>query len=236
MWRAICWLACLTVLQVDPAFAGPWSRDEGGVFAAMSFERDRQGDGYDSLYAEYGLPDRKTVGLEIGHASQGEISALVWFQKSMDDPEGATRLSVSMGAGALRRDGELLPIGTVGVAYGRGFQRFGGGWLAVEARLKAVGEMTTVAHQDGTAKVETDYLTPEFSAKLDTTVGFNLRPTTALVNQLLLEARQDEDVSAKLAFSVVQEVAGPAKLQVGVIAPVAGSGEPALKIGTWVEF
>ena len=40
----------------------------------------------------------------------------------------------------------------------------------------------------------------------------------------------------KMQFLVVRDLTGPAKIELGVIMPLAGEGEPALKIGTWIQF
>ena len=57
-----------------------------------------------------------------------------------------------------------------------------------------------------------------------------------LVNQLRLEERDDTGFSSKLVVSVVGDLLGPAKLELGVIGPLSGQGEQAIKIGTWFEF
>ena len=57
-----------------------------------------------------------------------------------------------------------------------------------------------------------------------------------MVNQLRLEARKGTDFSATLASSVVYDLTGPARLEVGLVAPLAGPSEPAIRIGTWLEF
>ena len=57
-----------------------------------------------------------------------------------------------------------------------------------------------------------------------------------LVNQLRLEERDDTGFSSKLVVSVVGDLLGPAKLELGGIGPLSGQGEQAIKIGTWFEF
>ena len=41
---------------------------------------------------------------------------------------------------------------------------------------------------------------------------------------------------AQVVVSVVGDLLGPAKLELGVIGPLSGQGEQAIKIGTWFEF
>lgn len=85
-------LVSLFLLAALPgvAQAGPWPREPGGVFTSLSAERDRNGNLYSGLYAEYGLNPRNTVGVEIGRASVGETTGLIWLQRALDAGEGRT--------------------------------------------------------------------------------------------------------------------------------------------------
>lgn len=231
----ICCLALVLAIQADAVAAGPWARETGKTFVSLSVEQDREDDRYTSLYAEYGLSPRHTIGLELGHASQGETSAFLWFQRVLDNGRGPNRVSVATGIGAIERDGQTLPMGQISAHWGRGFERFlGGGWMTVDTRVKVAGEMKAEWRSSGGASVS--YLTPETSVKTDLTLGLKPGAATMLITQLRLEQRKDSGFSAKLAGSVVQDIAGPAKIELGVIAPLSGDGEPALKIGSWLEF
>ena len=231
------WVSCLLLLQAGAALAGPWPRQEKTVFLSISTEHDRDGNSYTGLYGEYGLSARSTLGLELGRASAGEVSALLWLQRALDDGTGANRWTVSSGVGVIERDGELVPLGQVGVAWGRGLDRLpGGGWISVEARLKVTAETESVILRQGMTVVEYGYLTPEYTAKADVTLGWNATPKMMLINQLRLEDRKDMAFSAKLGASIVRDIGGPVKLELGVIAPVAGEGEYALRAGTWFAF
>ena len=96
-----------------PAQAGPWPRDAGRSFIALTGEHDRASNSHAGFYAEYGLARRRTLGLEISHTDVGETSAMVWFQKPLDGGEGPNKLSYSMGIGATRREGQLTPMSQV---------------------------------------------------------------------------------------------------------------------------
>lgn len=223
--------------MTGPAQAGPWPREPGQAFIALTGERDREGNSFTGFYAEYGLARRRTLGLEISHTDVGETTAMAWYQKSLDGGHGPNRLSYAMGFGAIRRDGQLLPLSQAALMWGRGFSGlWDGGWLTAEARVKVAGKTEEVRVRQGMTQVEYAYLTPEIVTKLDLTVGLRPSPAWALVNQLRLEARKDSDFSARLASSAVYDLAGPARLEIGIVAPLAGPSEPALKIGTWLEF
>ncbi|MDQ1900172.1 hypothetical protein RAH32_06920 [Paracoccus sp. WLY502] len=217
--------------------AGPWPREAGHFFISLSGERDDGGNSYMGLYTEYGLSRRRTVGLEVSHTNVGETSAMLWYQKSLDSGEGPNRLSYAMGVGAIRRDGELLPLSQAALMWGRGFSGpWDGGWLSAEARVKVAGKTEEVTGRQGLSSIQYAYLTPEIVSKLDLTIGLRPTPFWAVVNQLRLEARKDTDFSAKLATSVVYDLTGPARLEIGLVAPLAGPSEPAVRIGTWLEF
>lgn len=225
------------VLGGSAAGAGPWPREPGHHFLSFSHERDREGNSYSGLYGEYGFRPRTTLGYELGHTNVGETTALLWIQRALDDGEGPNRFAVSAGVGGVRTDQGWLGIGQVGASWGRGFEGlWGGGWMTAEARIRIAGSVDAVAAGLGLGDAASAYLTPETSAKLDMTLGFRPAERLMVVNQLRLEQRPDADFSAKLALSVIGDVGGPAKIELGVIQPLTGPGEPALKLGSWVEF
>lgn len=242
--RIFCCLALM--LLAGTAAAGPWPREQGGVFLSFSEERDHEGNSYTGLYGEYGLNARDTLGFELGHSNAGETSAMLWWQRALDRGEGPNRFTVSTGIGALQRDAEVVPLAQMGASWGRGLDSVpmlnrlpGGGWLAVDARLKIAAKMkgqAQLADLAGQNPGFLDYLTPETTAKLDVTFGWHARSSMMLINQLRMEHRDDTGFSGKLATSVVHDIAGPAKGELGLVVPLWGDGEAALKYGLWVAF
>ena len=241
---------CLTLLLILPAFmaqAGPWSRAKGEIFLSLSAERDRDGNSYTGLYGEYGLRPRQTLVFELGHSNAGETSAMIWWQHALDRGEGPNRFAVSTGGGVLERDGKLVSLAQLGAAWGRGFDSLpwlrdvpGGGWLAVDARIKLADsneeQPDRTPDANGRWSSRQVYLTPKTTVKADVTLGWNATSSLMVINQLRLEDRDDTGFSAKLATSVVRDVIGPAKIELGVVMSLAGEGEHALKIGTWLRF
>ena len=228
----LAWLLAATVAQ-----AGPWPRDARHSFLALTKEHDRAGNSYAGFYAEYGLAHRRTLGLEISHTDVGETSAMVWYQKSLDGGQGPNKLAYSTGFGVIRRDGHFLPSGQITLMWGRGFSNlWNGGWLTAEVRLKVAGDTEKVTVQEGLTRVKYAYLTPEVVTKIDLTVGIRPTKSWALVNQLRLESRKNSDFSAKIASSAVYDLTGPARLEIGLVAPQTGPSEAAIKVGTWLEF
>lgn len=236
-------VALFLILLAQPVLAGPWAREPGGVFLSLSGEGDRDGNSYAGLYAEYGLSPRNTLGLELGRANAGETSAMIWWQRMLDGGQGPDRLVLSSGLGAIQREGETMPAAQVGAAWGRGLDSVpvlrripGGGWLSVDARMKVVGATETARIDEGLTSVEVAYLTPETTTKAELTLGLRPWDGIMVINQFRLEERDDTGFSAKLASSVVRDLWGGAKIELGVVAPISGDGEQALRLGTWFEF
>jgi hypothetical protein len=139
-------LALLLVVVAGPALAGAWPREPGGVF--LSFRLEDDGDA--SLYGEYGLTRRITLGgqlstderheppdrLDLPPPRDGRAGAFA--RLAVGSVEATHRFAVSLGVSA--------PPDTVGMAtrprleaglhWGRGFESaLGGGWATATARL-----------------------------------------------------------------------------------------------------
>ena len=238
---------CLALLIAGGgADAGPWPRGKGEIFLSFSEERDRDGNSYAGLYGEYGVTPRNTLGFELGHSNAGETSAMIWWQRALDRGEGPDRITVSTGMGVLERDGELVPLAQIGASWGRGWDALpllrdirGGGWLAVDARLKVAAEMKDqqeLSELAGKNPSALDYRTPQVTAKIDATLGWNATSNMMVINQLRMENRDDIGFSGKLATTLVRDLYGPAKGELGVVLPLWGEGEPAVKLGVWFAF
>lgn len=226
--------------------ASPWPRAPGGVFLSLAGEADRDGNRYAGAYGEYGFTPRDTLGFRLGHGTSGETEALIWWQRALDDGTGPDRLAVSAGVGAVRRDGALMPEVELGFGWGRGIAVVpdvwllaDGGWLGVEARtgmLIAMKDEETLADLRRRGASGLDYFTPETQTKVEMTLGLRPRPSLMVINQLRLERRKDTGSSAKFALSLVQEVVAPVRVELGLIEPISGMGERAVKLGMWLEF
>lgn len=227
--------------SLAPARAGPWPRETGQVFLSLSHEQTRDGQGYSSVYGEYGLGPRLTLGGELGW-TQGESSALLWLQWARDPGRGANRWATSLGLGAIRREGRLHPVGQLALHWGRGLDGIpvlkslpGGGWLAADLRSKISTRMAAEEIPEMGEGARVTYLTPQFVTKLDLTFGWNARDRLKLIGQLQFEHR-DDGSRTRLALSAVRQIRGPVHLEIGAIAPLQGEGEPALKLGLWLDF
>ena len=231
----------LAVMGAVPASAGPWPRDRGAAFLALSQERSRDGSSYSAFYSEYGLGPRLTLGLELGR-TQGESNALLWLQWARDPAFGANRWSTALGLGVVRREGRLHPLGQVSIHWGRGLDGIpvlralpGGGWVAVDLRGKISTRQKSVGFHSQGREAWVSYLTPQTAIKLDATLGWNARPNLKFISQLQIEHRDDGSRS-RLALSMVRGFGGPVWVELGAIAPLDRKGDTALKLGLWLEF
>lgn len=242
VWRAL----LLSLLLANAGYAGPWAREEGEVFVSLSTERDRDENSFSSLYGEYGLTPRNTLGFELTHGNSGESTAMLWLQRSMDQGEGPNRWTLSTGLGMLRRDGTYIPMAEFVGAWGRGFDSVpglrdipGGGWIGLETRIKIAGTMRDQDQIQELASTDAgvlNYITPETTLKTELTLGWHATDSLMLINQLRFEKREDTGFSSEVAVSAVRDLWGPAKLELGLIGPISGQGEPSIKLGTWYQF
>lgn len=227
----------LLLVMICPAIAtaGPWPREVGRTFLSATVERNRVGNSYASVYGEYGLTPRTTLGTELGRADQGETSAILWVQRALDGGQGPNRVVMQAGAGAIRRAGDTRPVLQSALSWGRGFDRWGGGWMTAQLLAKMTG-----GDPDPRAPSEpsfaTSFLTAKRVIKTDLTLGLRPRKGLMVINNLWLEDRQDEAFSAKLASSLVFDIPGPAQVELGLVQPVQGDAERAIRLGSWIEF
>jgi len=216
--------------------AGPWPRAKGDLFLSFSHEVQDGGgnEGWTSLYAEYGLTPRWTLGLDLGGGPDKQ-TALIFLQHAVGKQDRPGRLTFSSGLG-LETGPDSQAYGMMGAAWGRSLQTpFGPGWVAVEPQLRmgvALSESwppTLVLNMDGTLKTTA-------SRKLDLTLGATVRPGLIVMGQLQMEEVVDGASTTRLSAAAVRKVGARGKVLLGVSAPLAGDGAAALKLGTWLEF
>ncbi|WP_041669196.1 hypothetical protein [Cereibacter sphaeroides] len=228
-------LASMVALPAS-GLAGPWARETGRVFLTLSQQQDGAGESWTGLWAEYGLTPRITLGLDAGRSGRGDGKLILWAQKAWE--RGPHRIAASAGLGAVRLEGALAPLAQLGGAWGRGIEtRFGPGWLALEMRGIVTGRNVTLEQRlDAQTVATVAFLVPETSAKAELTLGLSPRDRLKVIEQLQLEYGRDSGFDARLATSLVYDLARPTKLEMGLILPIESASEPALKLGLWLEF
>lgn len=205
------------------SLAGAWPRTKGTGFAANSITATESKDFTGTLYAEYGLTDRLTLGLDV----TGEIDPFgvitgdgtLFLRWPLSAPDATNKWAMHFGLGARYQDLLFLPSAEVALAWGRGIQwgrRYG--WLAVDASYN-------VAKSPALA-----------TTKIDATFGMGLGETTKGMLQFF-STREGDDFTVKLAPSLLYSPkSAPYTLQVGFEVPVNYEDDTALKLGLWFDF
>ncbi len=213
----------LTVLIAGSAEAGAWPRGDGNVF--LSFGRTTsiaappdvlQGKDL-SLFLEYGLTDDLTAGLDMSTGDNGRTATGFVFarhpilQDFTDKP-----VAVTLALGIEDQDnGVSVPLLRAGLSWGRGLEK---GWLAIDTFY------TTAPNGQHT------------SWKSDVTLGGRFGDRVKGIIQLQTGTSTSGELYTKFAPSAVVTVFQGIDVELGAIQPIAGNGDPQIKLGFWLSF
>lgn len=230
---AVLFAAVFVAAVADRATAGAWPRQRGETFLSfgqgvstgartlLAATADIRS--WSSVYAEHGLTDRLTVGLDAG-LGQGQDerveTALVFARLPVWSP-GEHRVAVDLGIGTLAATDEPRQTRLrAGLAWGRGIEagRRGGGWLGMESSL----ELREPAG--------------EIAAKADFTAGWKPNDRWMAIAQVQTGYYPDAGGIVRLAPSLVRRVSARSHLQLGVTAEVVGESALGLSGAIWFSF
>jgi hypothetical protein len=206
-----------------PAAAGAWSRDKGELFLSFGgnvalFEGATRPVHYDpTLYIEYGLTDRLTVGFD-GYTSDATevVNGFVFLRYPLGTGDGRQRLAVSLAAGASEIPGLALEAtGRLGLHWGYGLAQ---GWLAADA--------TSVLGLAG----------GEREGKVEFTWGQPLTPRWTGILQLQGGIGFSGDTYAKVTPSVMFNLSDQTRLRAGFVQALTGDQGSALTLEVWLTF
>ncbi|WP_137702965.1 hypothetical protein [Marimonas lutisalis] len=210
-------LACL---RAPAAQAGAWPREKGKVFLSASTRVAGTSLAgpysiYSTTYLEYGLTDRLTVGLDVGHAISGQGKAVVFLRYPLALGKDPNRFAVELGLGTIAGEPAIRP----GFSYGRGVSLGqSSGWFNVD----------TFAEYRGTNR--------RIDLKSDITFGLDPPgPLKALV-QLQTGISQGDPSFARLAPSLLYEFGSRSHIELGLTAGLIGDTQMGVKLGFWREF
>ncbi len=218
------WFAICLAVWGGAVDAGAWPRGKGKAFISVSSTFSLTGDllkpiRYEpSFYAEYGVTDRLTFGLDAFLAGEFDQPTAFAFgripilEKRLNDP-----VAVTLGFGTEDTETVKEPLARAGLAWGHGLEK---GWLAVDS-------FATVGLETG-----------DLDLKLDATWGYKLHPRLTTILQLQTgRLETDEEPYAKLAPSVVVKLHKRLQVELGVIHHLTDEeAATALKLGSWLEF
>ena len=221
----------LLVLSAGKAVAGAWPRGEGNAFLSVehTVSAAREGlswrgvqagleetSGYTSLFAEYGLDEAVTLGLDVGRGDWGDTwTALVFLRRSFatEGPD-VWAIEVAMGPSGLPGD-ETGTVLRPGLHWGRGT---GWGWMSAESYVVQRSESEGLA------------------LKLDLTAGLRRDDRTSWIARIQSADYPGADPTVRLAPSYVRRVSERTRVELGLLADVAGTDEVGVSVGSWLEF
>lgn len=210
-------LAALGVLLTGEAHAGAWPRTDGEAFLSFSGEFPASGtDGiFTTFYAEYGLTDQLTLGIDVGLEGQDIYKAVGFARLPINRPDARIKLAFELGVG-LAEDNPVLRPGLM-IGHGFAFGEFTG-WMSVDTLVYLEGN-------DGDVEVSTDF-----------TIGLDMSARTKLILQLQNGNHLMDPDYLKFAPSVVIEKKPGQHFELGMLAGLENSTGIAVKLGIWRSF
>lgn len=226
-------LLALLVLVSARAEAGAWPRGKGETFLALGqalssgtpalLAPDLSFRSFTTLYAEYGVTERLTLGLDAAYGWGPEAdlwTGLVFARWPLGETAAGDRFAIDLGLGRRveSEEGDDLRA-RLGLAWGRGFEiGWGQGWMGVETsseRLIPAGDEVY---------------------KADFTVGLKPNDDWMLIFQAQSGLYPRADPLIRLAPSIVRRMGAHLHAQFGVDATVLGERSYGVKLSTWLSF
>ncbi|MFV0490770.1 MAG: hypothetical protein ACK5M4_03030 [Pseudorhodobacter sp.] len=222
------WLAVsIWLTGAVAAPGGPWPREKGAGFVALTSDGVQH-----QLYAEYGIGNDWTLGLEVKQHKEDMLPAILSFVQHPVWRGNSAILSAGVGVEqretlAARPWPHLAGLPELairgGLFWGRGFQgRWGSGWMTLETQVERV--------------ITEDWFGASQSLKVDASIG--LKPSDRIM--ILLQAqgwkRQNSPMKlriepmAGIRLGRVQFVAAPS------VEVLDHEPDPRLKLGVWFDF
>ena len=202
-------------------FAGAWPREVGTGFASaamrLSWPQDlsrRSPDDYATVYLEYGIRPRLTMGLDLGHSVSGQGKTVVFARTPLLTSDHLVA-SVELGFGEINKTPVIRP----GLSLGRGIENAHGyGWLSLDARAEHAWQVQ-----------QTDW-------KLDLTFGTALPRNLTGILQIQTGLQAGDPFFARLAPSVVFSVTKATRIELGVTYGLVGDTSMGVMVGAWHSF
>lgn len=214
MLRVITAMLAISAAQVH---AGAWPREKGKVFLSYSFETEIEAPNqtYGTIYGEYGLTNKLTLGIDLGGDDAISDKAYVFARYPGKPTAGGILSAWEIAIGMAENELAFRP----GVSLGRGIKWVEiDGWLGLDTR--------NVIFSNG--------LLGDFEANV--TLGLSVAKRSKLIFQLQGRVPPIEPPYIKLAPSYVFEQRSGRHLELGIITGVMGTDELKLKLGAWHHF
>lgn len=222
------WLAVsVWIMGVGVACAGPWPRDRGAGFVALSSDgRQHQ------LYAEYGIGHDWTAGIEIKQDRKDKLPTITNF---LHRPVWRGKAAILSAGLALERRETLAARSWPhlaglqemairgGLFWGRGFQgHWGDGWMTLEAQIERV--------------ITEDWFGAAHSLKLDATFGLKSTGRLLLMVQAQGWKRQYNPMKLRIEPAIALRLGRAHVTAAPSVEILAPRPDPRFKLGLWFEF
>ncbi|TPE49939.1 hypothetical protein [Amaricoccus solimangrovi] len=226
-------LGLTLLLPAQGAAAGAWPRAEGTTFLALGqsassgspalLAPDQSFRSQSSVYAEYGLTERLTLGFDgaYGWGPEADLwTGLAFLRWPVATTPAGDRFALDLGLGR-RVDSEegADTRARLGLAWGRGFEiGLGQGWMGVESSAERLVPANDTVY------------------KADFTIGLRPDDDWMLILQVWTGLYPRAAPLVRLAPSVVRRLGEHLHLQFGADTTVAGDRSYGVKLATWISF
>lgn len=223
--RYLIWLMSIWLIACParPASAGAWLRDEGTGFlssGAILRHGDPQAAHELSLYGEYGIAPRLTLGLDLNERPGYSGHAVAFARLPLSRPAARNTFALETALGGHHWLDDWSPMYRITLSAGRGFTTSQGanGWIALDASYER-----RLGNSD-----------PAY--KLDGTIGLSgparLRP--------ILQVETSYSPGQPFFWAVIPglliETKGNRNWHVGIERKSAGQDTLGIKFGLWQRF
>lgn len=219
MLRAI----LLLMLFGTQSHAGAWPREDGEIFLSFGGNVALFGEAvrpvyYDpTIYFEYGLTPRLTIGIDGFTSDKGTAGSLFVFARypllPADSPD---KLAVSIATGAtLMPNGSLEETPRIGLHWGRGTAT---GWLAADSQIS-----------HGLTRGITQ-------TKVDVTWGYRFDDAWSGILVATAGIGLTGDVYAKVSPSILYSINDQYSVRTGLVQALTGDRGSGLSLELWAKF
>ncbi|MGH1577379.1 hypothetical protein [Planktotalea sp.] len=223
-WRTFFSLLSALLIACQSLHAGAWPRGKGKVFASasgiFSWPQGRAielPDIYGSGYAEFGLGQRLTLGLDLGSSDAtlvSKLKAVAFVRYSLSDADARHQFALDIGGGQYLGN----PVLRMGGSYGTGLQ-FGklSGWYSMDVH-SLINPNTRASTQN-----------------LDASLGVNLSKSK-LIGSFSAHRSDTGKRTFTLTPSYAYQINKSQTIEMGIVFDLKRTSDPKLKLGVWQEF
>lgn len=215
-------LIALLVLLGTQVQASAWPREKGTGFISVAtrpkwpqdistWTSKNPTDQYTTLYVDYGLSNRFSVGLDLGRSVSGAAKIIGYVNMPVIRPQNGLAMSVQMGFGTISKEKVIRPGVSVGMPTRNG-------WISL----------------DSVAEINLD--TRSSDLKLDATWGINMKDNKKLILQIQSGIQSGDPHFMRFAPSMVSPLTDKLDLEFGGAYGLVGDNSMGVKLGLWAKF